>query len=164
MITLKNVLVATDFGEAADAALLYGLTIARKFGATLHVLHVANAVFSQALGPETLTLPTLQSDIENAARVRLAELLTDSDGSGPPTKPVVFTASSPSFTIVDYARDNNIDLIVTGTHGYTALKHALLGSVAERVVRMAPCPVLTIHHPEHEFVRPDTLVAASAVR
>src|SRR5262245_2632523 len=130
MIALKNVLVATDFDEAADAALLYGQTIAKKFGATLHVLHVANAVFSQPLGPESaLMLPTIQIDTENAARTRLAELVTDSDGSGPPTKLVVLTASAPAFAIVDYAKDNDIDLIVTGTHGYTALKHAVLGSV-----------------------------------
>jgi nucleotide-binding universal stress UspA family protein len=161
MIALKNVLVATDFAEAADAALLYGRTIAKKFGATLHVLHVANAMFTQPVGPESaMMIPTLQSAIEETARLRLAELVVDSDCSGPPTRTVVLTASAPAFTIVDYARDNDIDLIVTGTHGYTALKHALVGSVAERVVRMAPCPVLTVHHPEHEFVRPDALVAA----
>lgn len=160
MITMKDVLVATDFGEAADAALLYGRAIAKKFGATLHVLHVADNIFTKALGPESAALlPTVQTDIENAARLRLAELVMDSDRSGPVTRPVVLTASAPAFTIVDYARDNNIDLIVTGTRGLTGLTHVVLGSVAERVVRMAPCPVLTVHHPEREFVEPDTLVA-----
>lgn len=161
MIALRNVLVATDFGDAADTALLYGRAIAQKFGATLHVLNVSTGVFSLPLGPESMMhLPTLQTDLENAARTRLAGQLIDSDHSGPPAKPVVLTANAPAFTIVDYARGHAIDLIVTGTHGYTALKHALYGSVAERVVRMAPCPVLTVHHPEHEFVRPDTLAAA----
>lgn len=164
MIALRDVLVATDFGEVSDAALLYGRAIARKFGAKLHVLHIADAIFTQALGPETAMLvPTLQSDIEAAARVRLAALVVDSDGSGPPTTPVVLTASAPAFAIVDYARDNNIDLIVTGTHGHKGLTHVVLGSVAERVVRMAPCPVLTVHHPEHEFVRPDALATTCQV-
>jgi nucleotide-binding universal stress UspA family protein len=160
MIAMKQVLVATDFGEASDAALLYGRTLAAKFGATLHVVHVADNIYTHAFGPESAgLLPTIQTDIEKAARGRLTELLTDSDRSGPPTRSMVLTASAPAFAIVDYATDNEIDLIVLGTHGRKGLGHVLLGSVAEKVVRMAPCPVLTIHHPEHEFVHPDALVA-----
>jgi nucleotide-binding universal stress UspA family protein len=62
-----------------------------------------------------------------------------------------------SLTIVDYARDHDVDIIVMGTHGRGALGHLVMGSVAERVVRLAPCPVLTVRHPEHEFIRPDAL-------
>src|SRR5690349_22845679 len=162
MITLKNILVATDFGEIADAALLYGRSLANKFGATVHVLNVADSLFTKAFGPESAAfLPTLQIDIENAAKTRLAELVVDTDRSGPPTKPVVLTSSAPAIAIVDYAKNNEIDLIVMGTHGYKGVTHAVMGSVAERVVRMAPCPVLTVHHPEHDFVHPDTLVAVA---
>src|SRR5215510_5177331 len=153
MITLKNVLVATDFGDIAEAALLYGREVATRFGATLHILNVADSLFTKAFGPETLvSIPTLQSDIEDAARKRLAELAIDTDRSGPPTRTVVLTSSAPAIAIVDYAKHNDIDLIVMGTHGRKALTYVLMGSVAERVVRMAPCPVLTVHHPEHEFV------------
>jgi len=74
---------------------------------------------------------------------------------------VLITSSSPAFAIVDYAREHEIDLIVMGTHGRGALAHLMMGSVAERVVRLAPCPVLTIKHPEHEFVQPDVLVAVA---
>ena len=56
--------------------------------------------------------------------------------------------------IIRYARDHDIDLIVLATHGRSGLSHALIGSVAEKVVQMAPCPVLTVKHPEHEFVLP----------
>jgi nucleotide-binding universal stress UspA family protein len=162
MITLNNVLVATDFGEIADAALLYGRAVAKKFGATLHVLNVADNMFTKVLGQESAAfLPTLQTDIEASARQRLAELIIDTDKSEPPTKSSVLTSSAPAIAIVDYARNNDIDLIVMGTHGYKGLTHAMLGSVAERVVRTAPCPVLTIHHPEHDFVRPDTLVTVA---
>ncbi len=162
MITLKNILVATDFGEIADAALLYGRSLANKFGATVHVLHVADSLFTKAFGPESAVfLPTLQTDIENAARTQLAELVVDTDRSGPPTKPVVLTSSAPAIAIVDYAKNNAIDLIVMGTHGYKGVTHAVMGSVAERVVRMAPCPVLTVHHPGHDFVHADTLVAVA---
>ena len=69
------------------------------------------------------------------------------------------TAISPAAAIVDYARREQIDLIVMGTHGRGGVAHLLMGSVAERVVRTAPCPVLTVRHPEHEFVLPDALVA-----
>ena len=127
MITLKQILVATDFGEPSDAALAYGRELASRFGATL--------------------------------RRRLHALVIDSDRSSAPTVPIVLTAMSPAPAILDYAKNHDIDAIVMGTHGRGAFAHLVMGSVAERVVRLAPCPVLTVRHPEHEFVRPDTLAA-----
>jgi nucleotide-binding universal stress UspA family protein len=70
-------------------------------------------------------------------------------------KAIVITSSSPAQSIVDYARDNQIDLIVMGTHGRGGAPAFLIGSVAERVVRTAPCPVLTVRHPERDFMRPE---------
>ncbi len=160
MIALRNILVATDFGEAADAALLYGRTLARAFGATLHVLHVTeNVLLASAVGAEFYVgvNDRLQSDVNEAARTRLDQLVLDSDASGPATKTALLTSNAPAPLIVEYARENNVDLIVMGTHGRVGVSHLLMGSVAERVVRTAACPVLTIHHPEHEFVMPDTL-------
>jgi len=61
---------------------------------------------------------------------------------------------TPFYEIVRFAQEQDIDLIVMGTHGHTGLAHMLLGSVTEKVVRRAPCPVLTVRHPEHEFVHP----------
>ena len=61
---------------------------------------------------------------------------------------------APFLEIIRYAKENDVDLIVLGTHGRSGLAHVLLGSVAERVVRKSPCPVLTVRHPEHEFVMP----------
>jgi nucleotide-binding universal stress UspA family protein len=161
MIAMKNILVATDFGEAADNALVYGRELAQRFGATLHVLHVAENVYISAFGAETYAsfAPDLQRDLEESAHKRLAEAIIDSDGSGPSTIPVVMTSSSPAFAIIDYSRAQHIDLIIMGTHGRGALGHILMGSVAERVVRLAPCPVLTIRQPQRDFVHPDGLVA-----
>jgi nucleotide-binding universal stress UspA family protein len=163
MIGIKNILVATDFGEASDSALRYGRELAGCFGATLHVLNVVENFYVTTFGAETYAaiVPEMQRELETAAHKQIDELLIDSDGSGPPTRPVVMTSGSPAYAIVDYARENGIDLIVMGTHGRGALAHLMMGSVAERVVRIAPCPVLTVRHPEHEFVRPDTLVAAA---
>ena len=160
MITIRQILVPTDFGEAADAALTYGRELATRFGATLHVLHVAENIYVTTFGAENYAAvaPDLQRELEEGARVRLNELVIDSDGSGPHTKAVVMTAASPAFAIIDYTKEHGIDVIVMGTHGRGALAHLLMGSVAERVVRLASCPVLTVRHPEHEFVTPDTLV------
>lgn len=163
MITVKNVLVATDFSEPSDAALLYGRELAVRFGAALHVLHVAQNIYFSTMGAESYmaVLPDLQKQIEDDARRQLHQMVVDSDRSGPPSIPVVMTSSSPAMTIVDYAKAHDVDVIVMGTHGRGALARFVMGSVAERVVRLAPCPVLTVRHPEREFVRPDTLATVA---
>ncbi len=163
MIALKNILVATDFSEPADAALTYGRALAGAFDATLHVLHVIEDVYLSAYGSEFYVPvdPSLQAEINEAARKQLEALVVDSDGSGPPTRTALRISNTAATTIIEFARDEHIDLIVMGTRGRRGVAHLLLGSVAERVVRSAPCPVLTVHHPEHEFVVPDTLAATT---
>ncbi|HUR32796.1 MAG TPA: universal stress protein [Vicinamibacterales bacterium] len=162
MIALKRILVATDFGEAADAALAYGRELARTFQATLHVLNVADDVYVRLGGDAYIAvLPDLQQDIEREAERRLDTLLIDNDAVPLPVKKAVVTSSATAAAIVQYARDHDIDLIIIGTHGRGAVAHLLMGSVAERVVRTAPCPVLTVRHPEHEFVTPDTLTTTA---
>jgi nucleotide-binding universal stress UspA family protein len=159
MLALKNVLVATDFSDASDAALRYGRTFALMFGATLHVLHVTENVFLEAIGSETYlpVVPDLQLDVNAAAQKRLDAVLVDSDGRGPVTRKVLRTSSAPAQEITEYAAAEAIDLIVIGTHGRGGVVHVLMGSVAERVVRTAPCPVLTVRHPERDFVVPEAL-------
>jgi len=162
MIALKDILVATDFGEPADAALSYGRELARTYGATLHVLHIVDDVYLRLGGDDYVAvLPELQRDAELAAQAHLNALLVDNDPQPMPVKKVTATSAAPATAIVDYAKSNGIDLIVVGTHGRRAVAHLLMGSVAERVVRTAPCPVLTVRHPEHEFIRPDALVAVA---
>jgi len=162
MIALKKLLVATDFSEAADAALSYGRAFARMFGATLHVLHVADDIYMRFGGDAyAAVMPDLQRDVEAQARQRLAELLVDNDPKPLQTVPVVMTSNATAQAIVDYAASVNVDLIVVGTHGRGAVAKLLMGSVAERVVRTARCPVLTVRHPERDFVTPDLPVATA---
>jgi nucleotide-binding universal stress UspA family protein len=162
MILIKNVLVATDFSEPSDAALNYGRELARTFTATLHVLHVAdNVMFQYGVEAYSAVLPELQHDVEAAARKQLDGLITEEDRTALQAKPVIVTTGTKAAAIVGYADAHQIDLIVMGTHGRGAISHLLMGSVAERVVRTATCPVLTVHHPEHEFVIPDALVAVA---
>jgi len=160
MIVLRNILVATDFSETSDAALRYGRDLARTFGATLHLLNVApNVMASFATDALPAVLPDVQRQVEEAARQQLEALLDPEDRTQLHAKPVVRTSLTAAAEIVEYAREAGIDLIVIGTHGRGAMAHVLMGSVAERVVRTAPCPVLTVRHPEREFVLPDALVA-----
>jgi nucleotide-binding universal stress UspA family protein len=163
MIALKNILVATDFSEPSEAALAYGRELARNFGAGVTVVHVADNVLTRAYGAEgyLFTDPQLQQEIETAAQVQLDALLSDEDRKELRATTRVLTSNSPASAIVAYARDIGTDLLVLGTHGRGAVAHLLMGSVAERVVRTAPCPVLTVRHPEHEFVLPDALVAVA---
>jgi len=163
MIAPKNILVATDFGPASDAALLYGRELARLFGATLHVLHVVIDVIASAMVPAAYVpeLGEAQQEAEERARERLRALLTDEDRRDLGVKEIVVTSLSAANAILIYANDALIDLIVVGTHGRGGVAHLLLGSVAEKVVRSAPCPVLSVRHPEREFVRPDALEAVA---
>lgn len=158
MIALKNILVATDFGEASDAALAYGRELARTFKATLHVLHVADDVYVRLGGDAYMAvLPEIQKDVEEAAHKTLDQLLIDNDPEPLPIKKVVITSASTAAAVTQYAKDAGINLIIVGTHGRGAVAHFLMGSVAERVVRTAPCPVLTVRQPGADFVVPDTL-------
>jgi nucleotide-binding universal stress UspA family protein len=164
MIALRRILVATDFGPASDTALRYGRELAGRFGAELHLLHAVGNVYRAAAngyGGGISVPPNLQEDIERSAKTQLDGLLSEEDRREfHPTVEVV-THDTPAYAIVDYARTHKIDLIVLGTHGRGAFAHLFMGSVAERVVRTAPCPVLTLRNPEHEFVLPDALVAVA---
>jgi nucleotide-binding universal stress UspA family protein len=160
MIKLENVLVATDFGPASDSAVIYGREFARTFGARLHVLHVVENATIYA-GPEAVGVDfaKVQADLEEGAQKAMSRLVTAEDRKQLRALTVLRSGSSPTVEIVEYAKQAGIDLIIVGTHGRGAMGHLLMGSVAEKVVRLAPCPVLTVRHPEHEFVQPDALQA-----
>ncbi len=159
MIAIKNVLVPTDFGEAAQSAQQYGRNIARTFGATLHVVHVVDNLAARTSldFPHPPDLSHMQADMEAAAIERLRALVTDDDRRTLHARCVPLTALSPATAIMDYATENAIDIIVMGTYGRGRVARWLLGSVAERVVRSAPCPVLVVRQPEREFIAPDAL-------
>jgi nucleotide-binding universal stress UspA family protein len=165
MIKIANVLVATDFGEASESALAYGREFARTFGARLHVLHAVENPMMWA-GPESagVNLAELQADLEARARQQLDVLVTPEDRTQLGAQVVMRTGNSPAFEIAGYAKEAGIDVIVMGTHGRGRMAHLLMGSVAEKVVRIAPCPVLTVRHPEHEFILPDALQVVEKAR
>lgn len=156
MINLKRILFPTDFSELSLNALKYARSFVETFKAELHVIHVVDeaalywtavAPNSVPVGPSIDELTTLaESDMQRFAQAHLDDLKA-------PLSTEVLTGR-PFMEIIRYAREKSIDLVVLGTHGRSGLRHVLLGSVAEKIVRKAPCPVLTIRHPDHEFVMP----------
>ena len=162
MIALKKILVATDFSEPAGAALAYGRAFAWTFDATLYLLHVVDDMYVRLGGDAyAAVLPELQEDVERDARERLARLAAEDNLGSLRVEPVVVTNDGTANAIVNYAEKENIQLIIVGTHGRSGVAHLLMGSVAERVVRTAHCPVLTVRRPERDFVIPDAAVASA---
>jgi len=141
----NRILVPLDFSAPSDAALEYARTVATRFGASLHLLHVADDPYRALYSAEVYVpeVEGLREEILTDAARRLKERLQSSDihELGATVDAMV---GRPAWSIVDYAESHDIDLIVMGTHGRGGMSHLLMGSVAERVVRTAPCPVLTV--------------------
>jgi len=146
-----NILVPTDFGIESDTALSYGRTLAQTFGGRLHLLHVMENYFMRPIVSDPHAL-------EAAARRQLGERLTTSDRDHGATA-ILEVSDHPAAAIVEYANASQIDFIVMGTHGRQSMERLLTGSVAEHVVRTASCPVLTVRHPEREFIVDDDAAA-----
>lgn len=152
MIALKTILVATDFSDASEAAWRYGRALAHAFGASLHVLHVVPDGFAWAGVAEAgVVSPSLYQEWEGNARRRLELMMPEHERQRLRVTLAVKTGE-PVREIIGYAVRHGIDLAVLGTRGKGPVEHLLLGSVAERVVRFAPCPVLTVRSRQHEFV------------
>ena len=153
-MNIQRILLPTDFSDLGEQAKAFAFELTERFDAELHVLHVLEVhlspmpQFFMGLAP-----PTKIEESERIVRNSLEELISPSWMEQHSV--VLATAKGPPFVeIIRYARANNIDLIVMGTHGRSGLTHALIGSVAERVVRKAPCPVLTVCPKAREFVMP----------
>ena len=164
MLRIKNILVATDFSECSDSALAYGRALSLRFGARLHVLHTVEIVPPDVVGMGGFVsaVPQLQADLEKGAREQLEQFVTAEDRRSFAAVTVLKSGETPAHAITEYAGESEIDLIVIGTHGRRGLSHIVMGSVAERVVRTAPCPVLTVRNPEREFVTPTPKASGAA--
>lgn len=141
-----RILVPTDFSPASDAALVYARALAHKFGGSLFLLHVLeDPILVSAFTAETYVPegPEVHATRMEEAQRRLAHRLRANDRS-PLAVSSETVVGNPVRAVTEYAALNGISLIVMGTHGRGGMAHLLLGSVAERVVRTAPCPVLTV--------------------
>jgi len=150
---IKRILVPLDFSECSKKALRYALALARQHSAALVLLYVAGT--TPAYGPldyAPVDFGNVQQEMEAGAAKQLAKMIEDEIGDAVPAEAII-RAGMASTEIVEAARELTADLIVISTHGRSGLKHVLLGSVAEQVVRHAPCPVLVVREREHEFLR-----------
>ncbi|GMV21408.1 MAG: hypothetical protein AMXMBFR57_13570 [Acidimicrobiia bacterium] len=145
MVAIRRILVPTDFSDPADAAVRYGRAMAEEFGSTLYLLHVVPEPFVYPWGTEISTMPLvdLLTQSEQQAGARLKALAAEST-TLPERVKTATAIGTPVDRILQFIADEGIDLVVLGTHGRGAVGHLLLGSVAERIVRRSPVPVLTV--------------------
>ena len=151
MIKMKKVLMPTDFSQNANQALRYASVFADKFDSKLTLFHVI-ALFQDDPNNPRRHFPDLQALYTIMDQNAIADMdQFDLHFDKLRVNKVTVRGISPAEEIVNYADSNEAALIVMGTHGRSALGHFLIGSVAEKVVRHAKCPVLTISHPEKEM-------------
>jgi universal stress protein A len=149
---IGKILVPVDFSECSKKALQYAVPFARQCHASIFLLNVVRIVYPTGeLG--TVAPPVSEAESTEASGAALDQLARAAIGEQVPTAKLVRVGLAAE-EIVQAARELGIDLIILSTHGHTGLKHVLLGSTAEQVVRRAPCPVLTVREHEHDFVAP----------
>lgn len=156
MIALKRILVPYDFSETSAAAVQYAIGLARNFDARIYFLHVGDRAQNAF---ETEFPIGLEGAVEDAVRERLLRIMTPQEQAELHPEFAV-RPGAPAAEIVRYAGTQDIDLIVMGTHGRGFVGHVVMGSVAEKVVRTAPCPVMTVRNPNRGFVVPDEVKAS----
>ena len=146
MLTLKRILCPVDFSDLSLNALTFAVDLASKFQAELHLLHVFEGYDEISLNPETALIPMPEwlIKLRQLCHEKLAALPSPDLAARCPALVRANREGPAIHEILDYAAHQKIDLIVLATHGRTGLKHLLMGSVAENVVRSATCPVLTI--------------------
>jgi universal stress protein A len=151
---LKRLLVPTDFSPTSARALEYAGVLAKQFGASLHLLHVVAFPMQTVASPEGywVELSGFRQRMREDAERLIAQVAASLSGVQLTTE--VVEGQSPARAIVEAATERASHLIVMGTHGHGGVTHLLLGSVAERVVRTAPCPVLTVSSAGADAHRP----------
>jgi len=155
----KTILVPVDFSNCSREGLRYAIAFANEFGAKIILLHATylGYVYSSE-GTAIYDIPGLQKAARKTAECKMRELVR-SVNFGAVKFETAFTDGSPVIDICAFAKDHDVDLIITATHGFTGFAHVLIGSIAEQVVRHAPCSVLVV--PSHPHVRAATLAKSA---
>lgn len=152
VIALNKILCPYDFSECAKHALKFAIKFAYAFKAKLYLLHAFDVrAYDYSEPVYGISVPI--KDAISIVQTELANSIPDKIKNELQVETVV-VPGVPFYEIIKFANENRINLIVMGTHGRTGIVHILIGSVAEKVVRKASCPVLTVRYPEHEFVMP----------
>lgn len=153
MAVFHRILFTTDFSETSIYAAEFAVLMSKKFSAALHVLHVLESELPMMIDGMPYFPQAVLDEVEKHAAEQLDEVIAREDRDK--LSVTLSLRRGPAFLeIIRYARDQKMDLIVMGTHGRGMLAHVLMGNIAEKVVRKAPCPVLTVRHPQHQAVMP----------
>ena len=154
MVAFKELLVPTDFSEYSLRAIDYAVEIAEKFDSHLTLVYVVEPLLQAAdLTWTTVDFEELNKAHKDTAEKQLAKLADERIPKSVRCDAVILFGKA-FVEILKYAKEQNADLIVMATHGRGAISHLLMGSTAEKVVRKAACPVLTVKHPKHLFAMP----------
>ncbi len=150
MIDLKKILVAVDFSKESTLAAKFAVSFAQEFGAKLYVLHVITPMHAGTMVEvpnfdkyQRQYIEKAEEDLKQVIPAKIKEMIEVEE---------VIETGHPYHVIVEKAKDLDVDVIVLATQGRTGLAHILLGSVAEKVVRHAPCPVFAIRNPKDKFL------------
>jgi nucleotide-binding universal stress UspA family protein len=155
-ISIRRILYPTDFSELSLHALGFARSFCECFSATMHVLHVVDEAYLHwmAVAPNAVPVGPAPDDLLNQAKGQMEDFLR-AHLADPPFEVISEVhMGRPFMEIIRYAREKTCDLIVIGTHGRTGLSHVLMGSTVEKVIRKAPCPVLSVRKPGQKFEMP----------
>jgi nucleotide-binding universal stress UspA family protein len=155
-VKFEKLLFPTDFSDLALVPLAHAKKLTTAFGAEFHCIHVVDEAFQYwtALGPESLPIGPPPEEVLELAKKRMEQFRAAHLAELPRPATCEVLLGRPFAEIIRYAREQAIDLIVMGTHGRGAIAQMLLGSTAEKVVRKAPCAVLTVRDKAHGFEMP----------
>jgi len=154
MLAIKQILLPIDFSEFSKISLPYAIDLAKKFKSDIHIIHVFD---ENILDPYYFSNPKSSQEffqhVQNDFQKTIDSLIEDFDTEGINIIPILANGT-PFVEIIRYSKKEKIDLIIISTHGRSGLSQMLIGGTAEKIIRKAPCPVLTVRHPEFEFEMP----------
>ncbi|MDQ7815933.1 MAG: universal stress protein [Melioribacteraceae bacterium] len=151
MELIKNILVPIDFSDYSKNALRYAVQFAKQFKAKMYLIYVVEPMIYPAdFSMGQVAIPSMDADLQNRADEELKSLAKNFIESSIKSETIIRTGK-PFVEINETAKDIDADLIIMATHGHTGVEHLLFGSTAEKVVRKAPCPVLTLREPIKGF-------------
>jgi len=148
----KNILVPTDFSDASRHAMHYAIGFCKKFGSSLCLLHVMEDLPVPTLSAyEGIDIGVYRERLEEDSKLQMERLIRETPDLGDINLKTKTRNGVPYMEIIDEAKESETDLIILATHGRSGLSHFLMGSVAEKIVRNSPCPVLTMKMPDFKF-------------
>lgn len=150
-LKIKNILVPIDFSDYSKSALKYAVDFAKNFNAKMHLIYVVEPIiYPPDFSMGQIAMPSVNTEMDERAKEELNKLAKQEI---PPeiTCNIIIKTGKPFVEIIETAAEKDVDLIIIATHGHSGVEHILFGSTAEKVVRKAPCPVLTLREPVKGF-------------